>query len=84
MHGLESRPEKPNIENVLICKSLNYCCFHQRYGWLADERIRPSYNTLEEATTWLTQAVLAALLAFAPAYAAQENLLRIIDKDTAY
>ena len=32
----------------------------------------------------LTLAALAALLAFAPAYAAQEDLLRIIDKDTAY
>lgn len=34
--------------------------------------------------TRLTLAVLAALLAFAPAYAAQKDLLRIIDKDTAY
>ena len=34
--------------------------------------------------TRLTLAVLAAMLAFAPAQAAQEDQLRIIDKDTSY
>jgi rhodanese-related sulfurtransferase len=45
---------------------------------------RTNHNTLEETMTRLTLAVLAAMLAFAPAQAAQEDQLRIIEKDTSY